>query len=211
MPETLDLCEMMPTEIMIDILGGSVEGGANMAGASQAIDLSGGGIVAATYAGITLMTRAQHRYWNEIAGLINTGSTRIFVPLLTDAALEAGEDYSNLGDVLTAAALFATSLRIQTAGYEPFKGQWFSIDHGGTIQHRAYRIVTKTTETPGDPWTGTIGIRPPLRAAVAVAADKLRFDRPLCSMRLAPGESMPWSWSAPGIMGQGSVPFVEHF
>ena len=211
MTATFDLCQLTPTQVDIDVAGGAIEGGMSMAGVTQAIDSTGGGIVTATYAGIALLSRAQHRYWNELAAILNGGTTRIFVPLWTDPVLEDGEDYSNLGDVLTAAALFATSLRIQTDGFEPYPGQWFSINHGGALDHRAYRIATKTVETAGPPWVGTITIRPPLRAAVAVAADKLRFNRPLCSMRLAAGESLPWSWSAPGALGQGAIPFVEHF
>lgn len=209
MPDTLDLCQVTPTEINIDIAGAAIEGGRSMSGLTQAINYSGGGYVVVTYGGINIMSRDQHRYWNTLAGILNGGATRMFVPLWTDMLLEPTETYTDKADVVTTApALFATAMTILPTGFTPRAGMWFSINHGGALDWRAYRIVTAAAAGGG---AYDITIRPPLRAAVAIAADVCKFNRPLCSMRLAAGESLPWSWTAPGALGQGVIPLVEHF
>lgn len=207
MADTLDLCQITPTEIGIDIAGQAIEGGRSMSGVTQAINYSGGGYVVVNYGGINLVDRAQHLYWNSLAGILNGGVTRMFVPLWTDKLLDPTKDYTTNSAVAAAAAVFATTISITPpAAYDPEPGLWFSINHGGTVDHRAYRVVTAVDA--GASWTLTI--RPPLRAAITTA-DTCRFHRPLCSMRLAAGQSLPWSWTAPGAWGAGELPLVEHF
>lgn len=200
-----DICILTPAQVEIDIVGSSLEGGRSLSGLTQAIDLSGGGFVTATYSGITLMTRDQHRYWNAIAGLLNGSVNAIHLPLWTDLLLGDGTDHSGTID---AAPLHATQLSITHDPDELVPGAWFSINHGAVLNHHAYRIISVGTPVSG---AYPCEVRPALRAAITAGAGA-GFSTPLCAMRLPAGETMPWLFNAPGGYAQDrSINFVEAF
>jgi hypothetical protein len=195
---------LTPTDLSFDVIGQSIEGGRSLSGITQAIDFSGGGLVAASYSGITLMSRAQHLYWNKLAGLLNGSVRAILVPLWMDGISPIEAEGAA---TIAAAALHETLITI-TKTPAPEAGQWFEIDHGGTLLSRAYRLLSVGTPT-GSAYP--CEIRPALRAAIG-AAKPAQFWRPRCLMRLPAGETMPWTWQAPGVIAQDvGINFVEAF
>jgi len=230
-----DLCALTPSEVSMDVVGVSIEGGRSLSGVTQAIDYSGGGFVTATYGGINIGSRRQHRYWSRLGANLNGSVTPIIVPLWTDYIAPRNAD----GYVPGAGAGFGVPHSDETrfddgAGYDQFYadavlgvdaavnaaqivitmpagfplegGEWFSILH--PIRNwRAYRIK-EVVSVVGQAYTCIIG--PPLREAVT--ADQLvSFTRPRCLMRLPAGETMPWAWTAPGVLASLTVNFVEAF
>jgi hypothetical protein len=216
MPDfTYDLCKLTPSEISIDVVGIAVEGGRALSGVTKAINYSGGGFVAATYGGINLIGRAALKEWNKIGAMLNGSVRTVLLPLWTDPVaardsgdLPAGGPGGPANPTLGAAAALADSLiqiNIGATGVAIEGGEWFAINHGGALEWRAYRIAEVIAGTPV-----TYRIVPPLRAAVAVGAT-LDFWRPRCLMRLKPGDSLPWTYTAPGATSVVSASFVEAF
>lgn len=200
-----DLCKLTPADVSIDVAGSAIEGGRSLSGATQAIDFSGGGFVVASYGGIFIRTRDQHRYWNQLAGILNGAVNSIVLPLWTDPLLGTAPDHDG---TVAAAALHATTVSITHDPSDLAPGAWFSIDHGGTLGPRAYRIHDVGTISAG---TYPCQIRPALRAAIT-GGTIVNFWRPQCTMRLNAGSTMPWVYQAPGAIGQDrSIDFIEAF
>lgn len=231
-----DLCALTPSEVSMDVVGVSIEGGRSLSGVTQAIDYSGGGFIAATYGGINIGTRSQHRYWSKLGANLNGSVTPIIVPLWTDyiaprnaAGLPPGgiefggiphSDDSLFHDAVgysqrfadavlggAGAAVNAAQLVItMPAGFALEGGEWFAIQHP-VRNWRAYRIK-EVVSVLGQAFTCIIG--PPLREAVT-AGEAVIFTRPKCLMRLPAGETLPWTWVAPGVIASLTVNFVEAF
>jgi hypothetical protein len=210
----LDICILTPSEVTLDIVGSTIEGGRSLSGVTQSIDYSGGGFVAVTYGGINLFTAAQAKEWNKLAGCLNGSVRTVDVPLWADivaarnaAGVAAGSPGGIANPTLAAAALGATTVTATTPGGLIIEGgEWFSIQHLGTVDQRAYR-VWKSVVAGG---FFTLSIMPPLRDAIA-AGTEADFWRPTCKMRLPAGESMPWQFRAPGGTSELTVNFVEAF
>src|SRR5580765_7773163 len=133
-----DLCKLTPADVTIDVVGSAIEGGRSLSGVTQSIDYSGGGFVAVTYGGIIPVHIAQAKEWNRLAANLNGSVRTVDVPLWTDytSPLEA----DGIGSI-SPAALGATLVSLSlTVGPEP--GQWFGVNHAGTIGNRAYRLLS---------------------------------------------------------------------
>jgi len=230
-----DLCKLTPSEVSMDVVGVSIEGGRSLSGVTQAIDYSGGGFIAATYGGINIGSRSQHLYWSRLGANLNGSVTPIIVPLWTDyiaprnaigtlpgevegRAVPHSDDTffadgtgyrhriadATLGAVgaVNAAQIIIT----MPIGFTLEGGEWFAIQH--PIRNwRAYRIK-EVVSVAGLAYTCIIG--PPLREAVT-AGQGVIFTRPKCLMRLPAGETLPWAWTAPGVLASLTVNFVEAF
>lgn len=212
---TYDLCVLTPADISLDVVGAGIEGGRSLAGVTQSIDYSGGGFVAATYGGINIFTPAQAKFWNRLAAILNGSVRTVLLPLWTDfVAVRNPSTGLALGgpggpanptvqaDVLLGANQF--QLAGLSGGVVIEGGEWFSIDHGGSVGKHAYRI--SKVITPPD----VIAFMPTLRRDTA-AGTVCDFWRPECEMRLPAGETMAWQFRAPGAISELSVNFVEAF
>lgn len=209
-----DLCKLTPASVTLDVVGSAVEGGRSLSGVTQSIDYSGGGFVAVTYAGINLFTPAQAKEWNRIAGCLNGSVRTVDLPLWADivaarnaSGVAAGAPGGIANPTLAAAALGATTVHSSSPGGLIIEGgEWFSINHPGATDKRAYRVWKAVAAGGG--WD--LSIMPPLRAAIA-AGIEADFWRPTCRMRLPAGETMGWQFRAPGGASELSVNFVEAF
>jgi hypothetical protein len=211
-----DLCLLTPAEITIDVVGSAIEGGRSLSGVTQSIDYSGGGFVAVTYGGIQVHSTAAAKHWNSLAAILNGSVRRVNVPLWTDllAVTNAAGDVLGGpgGGALPNPTLQHDELmgvtQIKLAGVADAEiqgGEWFAISHGGATGLRAYRITEPPVETTG---VRTVNFMPPLRAdtVLGTIAD---FWRPNCVMRLPAGETMAWTFQAPGGTSELTVNFVE--
>jgi hypothetical protein len=215
---TYDLCKLTPSEISIDVVGIAVEGGRSLSGVTKAINYSGGGFVAATYGGINLIGRAALKEWNKIGAMLNGSVRTVLLPLWADpVAARDGSDNPAGGpggvDNPTVAGSStrpagSTIIKINLSGGTTVieGGEWFAINHGGALEWRAYRIAEAIIGAPPNDYR----ISPPLRAAVDPGVT-LDFWRPRCLMRLKPGDSLPWTYTAPGATSVVSASFVEAF
>jgi hypothetical protein len=208
-----DLCILTPSDVTLDVVGSAVEGGRSLSGITQSIDYSGGGFIAVTYGGINLLTPAQAKEWNRCAGTLNGSVRTVLLPLWADivaarnptTGLALGGPGGPANPTVQAAvALGATQLQLAglSGGVIIEGGEWFAINHGGTLLWRAYRI-TKVVTAPD-----VIAFMPPLRAATPAGAI-CDFWRPQCLMRLPGGETMAWQFRVPGATSELSVNFVE--
>jgi len=202
-----DLCLLTPSEIELDVVGQSIEAPRSLAGTTQAIDFSGGGFVIANYSGIQLITSQQHLYWNKLAAYLNGSVNYIAVPLWTDFISPAATAHGVDGTLGADAAVNAGQIVINFATAPLVGGEWFMINHGVAIGQRAYRI-SDVISSAGTAYT--VSIRPTLREA-ETSGHAVVFWRPSCRMRLAAGETMPWSWGAPGMIANVGLNLVEAF
>jgi hypothetical protein len=207
-----DLCILTPADITIDVVGSAIEGGRSLSGVTQSIDYGGGGFVAVTYGGIQLFSAAQAKVWNKCAATLNGSVRTVLLPLWTDlvaarnpAGLAAGGPGGPANPTVQAAVLMGvTQLNLAGLGTVVIEGgEWFSINHGGVVEDRAYRVTKFTAPN-------VINFMPPLRKDTA-AGTVCDFWRPSCKMRLAAGETMAWQFRAPGGNSELSVNFVESF
>ncbi len=220
-----------------NIVGSAVEGGRSMSGITNSADMTGGGLVSIKYGSIQLRyaTGAPLRYWSQLGARLNGGVRSILVPFLVDkwapvvgglqtplltsfsdstslaGALRFAQPSSSAAEVLTVAGALGTGTLIMQLGSRAlFGGEWFEIAHP-TKSSRAYCItdVDSATDNGNGTFTYTVGIRPPLREAASVGT-ALRFDRPRCLMRLAPGTQITAEvaslWKA-----TPDVTFIESF
>lgn len=178
-------------------------------GAPQAVAFTGGGLWRAKLIDIALRTRDQINAWHAFEALLTGGATTIIVPRCDrrhgpmPPNIEGGvphSDGSSFGDgslyyapgiiayVAEDADLRATTLKIAMEGNRPLiGGEHFSIDHGGDVSWRLYRVVRVLNVSGGG--VNTVEIRPPLRKAVD-ENDVVDFRLPRCVMRLADPEGM---------------------
>ncbi|OJX99102.1 MAG: hypothetical protein BGP07_03330 [Rhizobiales bacterium 63-22] len=75
---------LYPQKVSVDVKGSAIEGGRNTAGRSQSIELSGGGLLTASYEGCRINWPAQYEYINWLGARLNGSFRFINVPIITD-------------------------------------------------------------------------------------------------------------------------------
>lgn len=215
---------------MPNIIGGAVEGGRSLSGIALAADLTGGGFVAVKYSNIILKNTTSDalRYWSWLCAYLAGGRRSILVPMLIDYVdplpeLSLFSDGSTFSDgslfsisggfvvLNSSASVNAGTIVIRaSSGANIDVGQWFEFSHAEKSA-RSYNIteIDSVTTNGSGTKTYTVGIRPPLRAAVP-SGMQLRFRRPRCLMRLAPG-SNPANDVEKYWQSTAEISFVESF
>lgn len=202
---TVDIDFLAPERAPVDVKGAALEGGRPIAGESAATELSGGGLVTASYEGCKITTEEQHEYINMLSARLNGSFRLINVPIPTDwwgpfpkigglpAPYVTGIPHSDgalftdlsgysqatvSGEVAAGAALNAGVLVLTTTGLSRRlrHSDWFSIYHP-TKGWRAYRYWEVISAPTGVNGTYTLAINPPLREAVT-AGTRVEFARP---------------------------------
>lgn len=238
MTHMIGLETLRPGRAVFDVIGAGVESPRSLSGVATAINFTGGGLVAVEYNNCMPgnMTPAGLKYVSRLAAMLNSGVTKVHVPLLTDFLTPSSDGYQ-IGDGLTAtgsfsdsttfsdgtglayytvtaeiyaaAALNAGSVQITLfVGDALYGGEWFSLNHANKDK-RAYRIK-EVTATGTDGLGNTVytcSISPPLREAVSAGMDA-NFVRPICTMRLAPGTTIPFNLE-PAWLGTFDLKFIE--
>ncbi len=200
------------------------QGGRPFSGAApQAVSFTGGGLWKAKLIDVALRTREQVNAWHALEGMLTGGVQSIVVPRCDrrhgprppvvgvphdgGVTFDGGILYDGPPDfeatLFANAQLRATSIRIARSGGRPLiGGEHFSVNHGGDLGWRLYRVVALGEGN----W---VDIRPPLRAAVTAGAT-LNFTLPRCEMRLANPAGMELTL---GLLKYGSptVEFIEAF
>lgn len=203
---TWDLDVLHPGDFDADVIGTAVTGGrSSTGGLVHSSAYAFGGLVQVTYGQVVVDTRAQHLYWNMLARRLNGAVREVQVPILTDRIAPAGIAATLDG----AHAAEATTVAIAvSAGAALTGGEWFGIDHANAGP-RVYGIATvvSSTDVGGGAVDYVVTVAPPLREAAPDGA-ALTFSRPVCTMTLAPGQSMAWrvgsAWHS-----RPSVTFIE--
>lgn len=239
MIQTYALDLLPPGRMKPALLGGGIETGRSLAGDAGALDFSGGGVWTISYSEVQVSSRPQHLYVSRLALQLNSRTRRIFVPVLTDilvptpGAMEcwpgplevsgiphsdgalfsdgAGHRQSTVvAEIAEAADLGAgtISLRVLSGG-ALVGGEMFSFYHS-TKFWRLYGIADIDAVTPNPDGSNTyaVSVTPPLRDDIA-ARSPAKFDRPLCTMRLAPGSSIAWEPGPAWIQRSFDIAFVE--
>jgi hypothetical protein len=205
----------------------SVSGGRPFSGATgQAVSFSGGGLWKAKFVDIRIRSREQVNAWHALEALLSGSVQTVIVPRCDrrhgprTAAMSyvPHSDGSPFGDgslylsaqinaeTTQAADLRDTTLTISISGGRPLiGGEHFSIDHGGDVGWRMYRVARVWTES-GET---TIEMRPPARADIP-AGTRLEWDLPRCTMRLADPNGMELTLQQLK-RAQPSIEFREHF
>lgn len=207
-----------------------------MAGITDASDSTGGGLWTYSYGQIVVgnVNQSQLRLINRIGIALAGGIRNIVVPFLVDfvqpviiGAAPANTPFSDLsrfsdssefeaapvsGLVYGAQPVGAATLTVSVVGGTGVLegGEFFGLNHA-VKGFRAYN-VTDIDSQATDPYGNnlyTVGIRPPLRDAVA---DQAVADwwRPRCLMRLAPGSSIDLD-VRPFWLASPSIKFIEAF
>lgn len=203
---TLEANLLGPASVSVDVVGSSIDGGRNGVGESQSIEMSGGGLLTATYTDCKIVSKEQLEYINYLGARLNGGFRYINVPIITDwfgpfptlgglpspfvtgiphsdgSFFADGSGYSQAtvwGEVLAAASGNAGLLIMRVYGLSrPLRmSDWFSIYHT-TKGWRAYRYWEVQSAVDGAGYTDyTLALAPPLREAVSVG-DRVEFARP---------------------------------
>jgi hypothetical protein len=165
---TLEANFLAPVKTTFDVQGSSLDGGRNGLGEGITIEMTGGGIVTATYEDCKIKDKEQYRYINQLGARLNGSFRFINVPIITDwfgpfptlgglpAPIASGITHSDgsffsdasgysqatvWGEVTEAAALNAGIIKMKIYGM-PRRldwSEWFSIYHP-TKGWRAYRF-----------------------------------------------------------------------
>jgi len=203
---TLEANFLAPLRTTFDVSGSSIDGGRNGNGESQTIELSGGGLVTATYEDCKIRDPEQYEYVNYLGARFNGGFRFINVPIITDwfgpfpkggnipmpfirpiphsdgSYFSDGAGYSQAsvwGEITAAASLNSgvISMRVYGLSRALRWSDWFSIYHQ-TKGWRAYRYWDVLSRDDGDGFADyTLALAPPLREAVAVGT-RVEFARP---------------------------------
>lgn len=214
---------LRPKDTQWSLSAAAYQGGRPFSGAApQAVAFTGGPLWRTKLIDVALRTREQVNAWHALEGLLTGGVQTIVVPRCdrrhgprpTVVGVPHDEDVPFDGDVLYdglydfsavivgAHALRSTTLHMEWAGGRPLTwGMHFSINHGGDIGWRLYRVVSVDG--------GEVGIRPPLRAAVPDGTTP-NFELPRCKMRLTNPAGMELTLELLKY-GSPSVEFVEAF
>lgn len=223
---TWDFLTARPADLSLSCGGASFGGGRSvLSGISYSLDYSAGGEWTVQYGRVQLFTPASHLAWNAAAARMN-GSVlpmNIIIPVGYINPFPGGAPRelptidgpavikAQMGD---GAALYASTISIRILEGDTLKaGHLFSINHS-TLGWRLYTVteIDMTTDSPTtdtDAILYTVGIRPPLREAVAQGTT-LEMDWPRCAMKLPEGQDMAWS-PANYWRSQPSVTFIEYF
>ncbi len=163
---TLALDFLACPKAIYDVVGNGIDGGRNGLGETQSIEMSGGGIVVATFEDCKIVSKEQIRYINRLGARQGGGFRYVVVPIATDwwgpfpiidklptpivsgiphsdgAMFSDGAGYSQAtvwGHTLEDAALNAGRIKIRIFGApRDIEGDWFSINHS-VKGWRAYR------------------------------------------------------------------------
>ncbi len=218
---SLDL--LPPGEMSIDIVGSGIEGGRNLLGFAQAVDMTGGGLLAVRYSSImpTNANPVALRYLSRLGAKLNSGVGTIDVPLIVDAItpVPGSEDQlpdavydqvpfsdetlfsdgTGFGDPLVsavitdAAALNAGTIAITVTQGRELVGGEWFSIYHPTKGHRAYRITDVDEIDVETDQTLYTVGIRPTLREAVEAGEECRFVRPLCRMRLAPGKTIPFN------------------
>ena len=230
---TLEANFLSPASVSVDVMGSSVSGGRNANGESQTIEMSGGGLLTATYSDCKLTEPEQYEYVNYLGARFNGGFRFLNVPIITEwygpfagkkafiggiphsdgSFFSDGAGYSQAsvwGEVTEAANLNAGIVKMRVYGLSRKLrwSDWFSIYHA-TKGWRAYRywdILDVTTET--NP-VYTLALAPPLREAVTVGM-RVEFARPRFVAKFKDGFTLPSIVEA-FFVTQQTIQFSEAF
>lgn len=178
-------------------------------GTVQVRNTNGGGLWTATFGNIPLWTRAEILAWQEMEGLLMGGLEPVRVPLLL--CRQEPTPSSGVIDIVTvgSSAARATTIVVDLINSGALSaGMHFSYNHTVALGHRLYRIKT-VSAVSGFPTRRSLTIWPPLRAAIA-SVQSLRFEDPLCVMRLAAPDVMKLELQL-RKRGQPSASFIEAF
>ncbi|KQS74212.1 hypothetical protein ASG25_02000 [Rhizobium sp. Leaf384] len=165
---TLEANFLAPLKTTFDVQGSSLDGGRNSLGEGITMEMTGGGVVTATYEDCKIKDKEQFRYINQLGARLNGSFRFVNVPIITDwfgpfptigklpASNVGGIPHSDgsffsdtsgysqttvWGVVTEAAALNAGILKLKIYGM-PRRldwSEWFSIYHP-TKGWRAYRF-----------------------------------------------------------------------
>ncbi|MDX0065911.1 hypothetical protein GOB13_23355 [Sinorhizobium meliloti] len=234
---TLEANFLAPVKAIYDVTGSSIDGGRNGVGESQTIEMSGGGIVTATYEDCKIKDPEQYEYVNWLGARLNGGFRFINVPIITDwfgpfpkvgglpapivsgithsdgSSFSDGAGYSQAtvwGTVATAAALNAGIIKMRVSGLDrPLRwSDWFSIYHPNK-GWRAYRYWEVISKSDDPTPLYTLAISPPLREAVT-ANTRVEFARPRFVAKFKSDFTLPSVVEA-FFVTQQSIQFVEAF
>jgi len=234
---TLEANFLAPVKAIYDVTGSSIDGGRNGVGESQTIEMSGGGIVTATYEDCKIKDPEQYEYVNWLGARLNGGFRFINVPIITDwfgpfpkvgglpapivsgithsdgSSFSDGAGYSQAtvwGTVATAAALNAGIIKMRVSGLDrPLRwSDWFSIYHPNK-GWRAYRYWEVISKTDDPTPLYTLAISPPLREAVTTGT-RVEFARPRFVAKFKSEFTLPSVVEA-FFVTQQSIQFIEAF
>ncbi|KEA07477.1 hypothetical protein [Rhizobium rhizogenes] len=194
-----------PAKTTFDVSGSNIDGGRNGVGESQSIEMSGGGLVTATYEDCKIVNPEQYEYVNWLGARFNGGFRFLNVPIITDwfgpfpkvgrlpTPIVTGIPHSDgslfsdtsgysqatvWGEITEAANLNAGVISMRVYGLSrPLRwSDWFSIYHA-TKGWRAYRYWDVLAVIDEENPVYTLALAPPLREAVSVG-DRVEFARP---------------------------------
>lgn len=193
--------------------------------ASVDVRSDGGGFWSASLNDIQFWDQADARLWRAIRQLCNGGVVPIVVPRNDEicapfpvppygdiphsdgSILDDGSGYyQSVIDVQChgGASLRATSMVLKLNFCSPLQGgESFSIQHE-TFNWRLYEIATAI---PIDDTYTTITFNPPLREQI-VDGERIEFDRPRCTMKLANAGAMDLNFTT-WPFSNASVKFIE--
>ncbi|SES05396.1 hypothetical protein [Rhizobium sp. NFR03] len=81
---TLEANFLAPLKTTFDVQGSSLDGGRNGLGEGITMEMTGGGVVTATYEDCKIATREQHEYINWLGARLNGSFRFVNVPIITD-------------------------------------------------------------------------------------------------------------------------------
>lgn len=234
---TLEANFLKPVKTTFDVQGSALEGGRNGNGESISMEMTGGGIVTATYDDCLIKDKQQFEYVNMLGARLNGSFRYINVPIITDwfgpfptigglptpivsgiphsdgSFFDDGSGYSQAtvyGETTSDAALNAGIINMRVFGLDrPLRwSDWFSIYHP-TKGWRAYRYWQVISKTDEENPVYSLAISPPLREAVA-SGTRVEFARPRFVGKF------PASFTLPSVVEaffvtQQSIQFVEAF
>lgn len=234
---TLEANFLAPFRTSYDVTGSALDGGRNGTGEGISIDLSGGGMLSATYEDCMIKDPEHYEYVNMLGSRLNGGFRFINVPIITDwfgpfpkvknlpapfitgiphsdgSLFSDGAGYSQAsvyGEITENAALNAGIIKMQVFGLSrPLRwSDWFSIYHP-VKGWRAYRYWDVLDASGGANPVYTLAIAPPLREAVT-AGTRVEFARPRFVAKFRSDFTLPSVVEAFFVTKQ-TMQFVEAF
>lgn len=227
---------LRPTKARFDNPGSAIDGGVNGLGETISSEMSGGGIITATYERMVLQgPDERHEVVNWLGAHLNGGFRFMNVPIVNDgigpfpvingkrrpiiggiphsdgSLFSDGAGYSQAtvyGEITE--VVHSGIIRMRAYGLErPLRwSDWFSIYHPnkGWRAYRYWKVIDKTDEA--NP-IYSLALAPPLREAVTVGT-RVELARPTCVMRIARGQTVPWEYDG-WYSSRPTVSFTEAF
>lgn len=234
---TVPIQYLRPTRASFDVVGSAMEGGRNGLGQSISIEMSGGGMVTATYERCVLQgdDMERHEVINWL-GARGNGSFRFFnVPIINDGIGPFPVINGKRRPIISGIPHSDGSLFSDDSGYSQATvyGEITEVVHSGIIKMRAYGLARPLRWSdwlsiyhPNKGWRAyrywdvisktdeanpvyTLAMAPPLREAVTVGT-RVELARPMCVMRFPAGFSLPWDYEN-WYSSRPTLSFVEAF